>query len=193
MFCGMVLYNMFAEVMNRASTMIVANPNYVKKVVFPLEVLVVAALITALINMVIGYGVWWVGWALVRGTWPQVTALWFPVVALPVCLITLGASWILASIGVFIRDVGHAVALVVQALFFMTPIFYSLEQVPDRYRWVLEINPLAHAVEDIRGVLIMGDNPDWYWWCMSAGSAVVLVVFGYAFFMKSKRAFADVV
>jgi ABC-type polysaccharide/polyol phosphate export permease len=108
MFCGMLLYGLFAEVANRAPQMVVANPNYVKKVVFPLEVFVVSGLLSALINMLIGYGVWLVGWLLIEHRMPPWTLVWMPVVLLPVCLTTAGVSWFLASIGVFIRDVGHA-------------------------------------------------------------------------------------
>ena len=193
MFCGMLLYNLFAEVVNRAPLMVVANPNYVKKVVFPLEILVLSGLLCALINMLIGYGAWWVGWALIRGTWPHGTAVWFPIAIVPVCLTTLGVSWLLAALGVFIRDVGHAVALAVQALFFMTPIFYSIERVPYPFRRVLELNPLTYAIEDVRRVLMWGQPPNWAWWCGTVAASAVLAVLGYAFFMKSKRAFADVV
>ncbi len=193
LFCGMLLYGWFAEVVNRAPTMIAGNPNYVKKVVFPLEVLIVSALISGLINMLIGYGAWLVGWGLIARTWLDLSAVYFPVVLVPVCLTTLGVSWVLASVGVFVRDVGHAVALATQMLFFVTPIFYSIDRIPERFRWPLAINPLAHAIEDVRRVLMRGEPPDWYWWAGATAGSAVLAVLGYAFFMKSKRAFADVV
>lgn len=193
MFCGMLLYNLFAEVVTRAPGMIVANPNYVKKVVFPLEVFIVSALISGLINLLIGCGVWLVGWGLVERSMPEWTMLLLPVVLLPTCLVTLGLSWVLASVGVFVRDVGHAVTLAVQVLFFATPIFYSIEKVPERYRPVLQINPLTHAVEDMRRILMRGEMPDWPWWGATLAGALIFAVCGYAFFMKSKRAFADVV
>ena len=191
-FCGMLLYNLFAEVVNRAPVMIVANPNYVKRVVFPLEVFVVSGLISGLINMLIGYGVWLAGWMLIIRDLPSWTMVWFPLVLVPVCLTTGGVSWILASLGVFLRDIGHAVGLITQMLFFATPIVYSLQHVPQPFRRVLELNPLTHYIQDARRVLMYGEQPYWGWWAGSAAASVLLAVLGYAFFMKSKRAFADV-
>jgi lipopolysaccharide transport system permease protein len=198
MFCGMLVYTLFAEVATRAPMMVVANPNYVKKVVFPLEVFIVSGLLSAIINMLIGFGVWLIGWLLIKHALPEWTAIWFPVVLLPVCLVTAGVSWVLASIGVFIRDVGHAVTLAVQVLFFATPIFYSIERVPQPYRRVLELNPLTHAIEDMRRVLMWSGSgtppqPEWSWWLGMTLVSGVIAVIGYAFFMKSRRAFADVV
>ncbi len=198
MFCGMLLYSLFAEVVNRAPVMIISNPNYVKKVVFPLESFVVSGLVSALINMMIGYGVWMAGWLAIERCLPPWTIVWMPVVILPVCLVTTGLSWVLASIGVFIRDVGHAVGLATQVLFFATPIFYSLQRVPERWRCVLELNPLTHAVEDMRRVMMWdgagaAPQPEWSWWIATMAASTVIALLGYAFFMKSKRAFADVI
>ena len=199
MLCGMLLYGLFSEVVNRAPYMIVFNPNYVKKVVFPLEVFVVSGLASALINMLIGYGVWLIGWLLIEHRLPPWTLVWMPVVLLPVCLTTAGVSWILASIGVFVRDVGHAVLLATQMLFFATPIFYSLQRVKQpSFRRVLEINPLTHAIEDMRRIMMWtgsgpAPHPEWSWWLGTMAVSAVVALLGYAFFMKSKRAFADVI
>lgn len=191
-FCGMLVYNVFSEVMTRAPGLVVGNPNYVKKLVFPLEVFVPSALIGALINMVISLGVWLVGWMLITRSWPQLTSLWLPVALVPVLFTTVGLSWGIASLGVFVRDLSHAVQLFVQILFFMTPIFYRVDSVPYPYRVILEVNPLSHAIEDVRNALMRGTHPDWLWWGAATLGALVLAQAGYAFFMKSKRAFADV-
>ncbi len=192
LFCGMLLFNLFAEVVTRAPGMIVANPNFVKKVVFPLEVFVVAGLLSGLVRMSIGYGVWLVGWIAIEGAWPHATMALFPLVLLPVCLFTAGVAWVLASLGVFLRDVGPAVQLGVQLLFFATPIFYSMERVPPPFRRVLGLNPLSHAVEDVRRIMMAGAPPEWAWWGWSVMGGAVVLLLGYAFFIKSKRAFADV-
>jgi lipopolysaccharide transport system permease protein len=189
----MLLFNLFSEVVTRAPQMVVANPNYVKKIVFPLEVFIVSGLLSGLFNLLIGYAVWFIGWALVVRSWPHASIVWFPVVLLPVCLTTAGISWLLASIGVFVRDVGHVVLLAVQVLFFATPIFYPIERVPQPYRRLLELNPLTHAIEDVRRVLMSGEQPHWPWWLASTAASAILALVGYAFFMKSKRAFADVI
>jgi lipopolysaccharide transport system permease protein len=190
--CGMLLFNLFAEVVTRAPTMIVANSSYVKKVVFPLEVFVVAGLLSALVRLTIGYGVWLAGWFVIEGAWPHATVALLPLVLLPVCLLTAGVAWVLASVGVFLRDVGPAVQLGVQLLFFATPIFYSLDRVPPPFRGVLEVNPLTHAVEDARRVMMAGAPPEWGWWGSSVLGGAIVLLLGYAFFIRSKRAFADV-
>lgn len=192
MFCGMLLFNLFAEVVTRAPVMIVSNPNYVKKVVFPLETFVVSGLLSALFNMLVGFAVWLIGTVLLIGP-PPITCVWLPVVLMPVCLLTCGVAWVLAALGVFIRDVGHVVVLGVQVLFFMTPIFYRIEAVPPAFQRFLRINPLAHVVEDARRVLMWGSSPDWRWWLPSLVISGSLALLGYAFFMKSKRAFGDVI
>ena len=192
LFCGMLVFNVFGELASRAPMMVVYNPNYVKKVVFPLEVLPVSGLLTALFNMVVGFGAWLVFWWFVKWTLPPVTALWLPVVVLPVCLATLGIAWLVASVGVFVRDVGHAVMLIVQVLFFATPVLYKMERVPRAFQLVMVVNPLSHCLEDSRRVMIEGTEPNWLWWGASLVVSIVLAVLGYAFFMKSKRAFADV-
>lgn len=192
MFCGMLVFNLFGEVVTRAPMMVVSYPNYVKKVVFPLETFVVSGLLTALFNMLVGFAVWLAGTVLLIGL-PPMTAVWLPLVLVPICLLTCGVGWVLASLGVFIRDVGHVVVLAVQVLFFMTPIFYRIEAVPAAYQRFLRINPLAHVVEDARRVLMWGSPPDWRWWLPSVAASAVLALLGYAFFMKSKRAFSDVI
>jgi lipopolysaccharide transport system permease protein len=95
---------------------------------------------------------------------------------------------------VFIRDLGHAVMLFVQMLFFMTPIFYKARNVDLPYRYIIYANPLTHAVEAIRDALMWGkEQPNWIWLAVATVAAALIAQLGYAFFMKSKRAFADVV
>lgn len=204
MFCGMLIYNLFAEVANRAPTLVADNTNYVKKVVFPLEILVVSSLITAMFNLLIGCGVWLVGWGVIMQAWPSWTIVWLPLVLVPVMLATLGIAWLLASLGVFVRDLSHGVLLVTQVLFFMTPIFYRVDRVPASFQFVMKLNPLTHAVGDARRVMLgrqylesIGDvggatHPYWGVWALTVVASAAFAVLGYAFFAKSKRAFADV-
>ncbi len=195
LFCGMLLFSLFSEVANRAPSMVLANPNYVKKVVFPLEILPVSALLSALFNMAIGYVAWLCFWFAIRMALPPLTILLLPVVVLPVCLITAGVAWALASLGVFVRDVGHGVALATQALFFVTPIFYGINMVPPAFQYALLANPLTYAVEAVRAVMIEGQLTweDWVWIGVLMAASIPIAIGGYAFFMKSKRAFADVI
>lgn len=204
LYCGMLVFNVFSDVVNRAPHLIVDHANYVKKVVFPLEIFPVATLATALFNLAIGLCVWLVGWLAIVQSVPPVSALLLPVVMLPVALLALGLGWFLAAIGVFVRDVGHVVALVTQVLFFVTPIFYRVERIDDpRFRALMSLNPLTHAVEDARRVLLgdvyasligrpAGLEPQWGAWACLLAVAALAALLGYAFFLKSKRAFSDV-
>jgi lipopolysaccharide transport system permease protein len=192
LFCGLIVFNFFADVVSRAPAMIVQSPNYVKKVVFPVEVFVPASSLAALVNAMIGVLVWLLVFLLFGPTWPHPTVLWLPLVLVPVCLLTAGIAWILSSLGVFVRDIGHAVGLGLQMLFFLTPIFYRIEIVPEPYRWLIALNPLAHAVDDARRVMMWGQPPVWSVWVGSVGASAVVALAGYAFFVKSRRAFADV-
>lgn len=194
LFCGMLMYTLFSELVNRAPSLVVANTNYVKKVVFPLEVLVVSALLMALFNLVVGYVVWVGFWVVIRFALPPVTILLLPLIVLPLVFVSMGVAWIVASLGVFVRDVSHTVSLSVQALFFLTPVFYRIDNpnIPSQFQLVMRINPLSTLVEWARDVTIEGQMINWLGWgVMVVGTALVAVV-GYAFFMKSKRAFADV-
>jgi len=192
LFCGLLVWTVFAEVVARAPMLVVFNPNYVKKVIFPLEVLTVATLGGALFNLLVGLGVWAVGLAVFEWRLPPVTLLYFPAVLAPVCLLTLGVTWVLASLGVFIRDIGPAVQVALQLLFFGTPIFYRIEVVPEPYRSIMYLNPLTQAVEAARRVMMLGQPPEWAGWVLSLAASAAAALLGYAFFMKSKRAFADV-
>src|SRR5215471_10559134 len=129
LFAGLIPFNVFSEVVTRAPSLIVQVPNYVKRVVFPLEVLVVVALGSALVHSLISIGILLVGIVLCMGFLAP-TAVFLPLIYLPLILLCLGLGWFLSSLGVYVRDIGHTVIIVVQMLFFMTPIFYPLTAVP---------------------------------------------------------------
>lgn len=189
--CGLLTFNLFAEVVVRAPTLVLSSPNLVKRVVFPLETLPVSALLVGMFNMSLMLLVWAAAMLLFVGHIPA-TALLFPVVVLPVLLGSLGLAWFLAGIGVFVRDTAPTVAVIVQMAFYLTPIVYPVEIVPERFQHLLYINPLTLVVEDVRRVLMWGEMPHWKGLAIAVAGAVILCLFGYAFFMKGKRAFADV-
>ncbi|MHC4672748.1 MAG: ABC transporter permease, partial [Planctomycetota bacterium] len=149
-FCGLIVFNLFTEAVGRAPQMIVGNPNYVKKVVFPLEVFAVSVIFSSVVNMLIGFATWTIGFVIIIKSAPPLTMLWLPLLLIPVCLATVGVSWILASLGVFLRDVGHAVELGIHMLFFMTPIFYSIHNIGEKYQPIIRLNPLTHVIEGVR-------------------------------------------
>jgi lipopolysaccharide transport system permease protein len=191
-FCGIVVYNVFSETVGRAPGLIVGNPNYVKKVVFPLEILPVSALGSSLFHGAVGLLILLAANALVTGT-VHATALLVPVFLLPLLFLTLAASWVLASLGVFFRDVQQLVSLGLMALFFLTPVFYSPGMIPARFRGWMALNPLAHAITGVRQCLLWGELPGWRAWTAWAVLCAAALWASHAFFMKTRRGFADVV
>lgn len=191
LFCGLLAFNVFAEVISRAPTLIVGNPTYVKKVVFPLETLPVAAVFTALVNSVAGLGVLILAWVVVHHSIS--TTIWlFPLMLLPLCALSLGLGWFLASLGVFIRDIAHPVTVLVQILLFMSGIFFPLGVLPSVYQKILIVNPLVTIIENIRRTLLWSQMPVWRWWFLAMVGSLVVLQLGYYWFMRSRKAFADV-
>lgn len=191
LFAGLIVFNLFAECINRAPTLIVANPNYVKKVVFPLEILPVVSLLSALYHAVISLVVWLAAYCVFYGL-PHPTVLLLPVVLLPLGLFILGLSWLLASLGVFLRDISQIIGIAVTVLMFLSPIFYSASSLPEAYRHWLYVNPLTPFVEMTRDVLYWGKVPDAAvlagCWLMS----LLMAWLGFAWFQKTRKSFADV-
>lgn len=191
-FAGLIAFNFFSECVSRAPTLVVAVPNYVKKVVFPLEILPVSAMGAAFFHLGVSLIVLLGAELLFTGSIPWTIVL-LPVVLLPAIFLSLGLMWILSSLGVFIRDVSQAIGLVMQAMFFFTPIFYSIEAIPEPIRTVILFNPMAPVVENFRRVLLWGQMPSWrglLMWIMATG---LIMLLGFAWFAQTKKAFADVI
>ncbi len=192
LFAGLIAFNVFAECVNRAPMLIVASPNYVKKVVFPLEVLPASVLGSALFHGLLSTAILMAGELLILGAISP-SVLLLPLAALPLIGVCLGLGWFLASFGVYVRDVSYAVSLATQGLFFLTPIFYPLDAVPQDFRPILRLNPMTDVVDGFRRVLVWSQPLDWpIWLTMTALSGVVCLL-GYAWFMKTKVGFADVI
>jgi lipopolysaccharide transport system permease protein len=191
LFCGLTTYNIFSEVVARAPGVIVGVPNYVKKVVFPLEILVVTALGAALFHASIAFCIVVLANLLVNGVvyWTIILA---PLVLIPLCLLALGFGWFLASLGVFLRDISNIVTLAVQMLLFLTPIFYDGSTLPAVLRSLMAVNPMAWSVMNMRNVALWGTIPDFGQWLLWTAVSLGIALLGYAWFMKTRKAFADV-
>lgn len=191
LFVGILTFNILGDVANAAPGLILGNANYVKKVIFPLEILPLVKLLGAVIHSLFGMAILIAG-ILLSGLHLKWTIMLLPVVWLPVMLFSLGWGYFLASIGVFVRDVGATVGLFITALFFLSPIFYPLKAVPEDLRIFCQVNPIAIFVEDTRRVVLWGQCPDWFWFLAGLGISTVIFVLGFIWFMRSKKAFADV-
>lgn len=191
LFAGLLVFNFFSECVNRSPGLILANTSYVKRVVFPLEILPVVTLGAALFHCGISSLVWLLFYVVFFGI-PPLTALLFPVVLLPLIFLTAGISWLLASLGVFLRDVAQVVGVATTMLLFLSPIFYPISALPEEFRTVLMFNPLTHIIEQIRGVLIFGRVPNLTMYGVSLLGSIVVAWLGYAWFQKTRKGFADV-
>ncbi|MBV4474329.1 MULTISPECIES: ABC transporter permease [Pseudomonas] len=191
LFAGLIVFNLFSECVTRAPNLIISNANYVKKVVFPLEILPCVVAGASLFHALISLIVWVAAYLIVFGV-PPVTALYLPLVVAPLVLIILGLSWALASLGVYMRDVAHFIGLATSGLMFLAPIFYPATAVPEEYRGLLQLNPLTVAVENVRSVLFFGQQPDWQVLGIYSCIGVLVAYLGFAWFQKTRKGFADV-
>ena len=191
LFVGMIVHGLFSEVLNRAPGLILSNVNYVKKVVFPLHVLPVIAMGAALFHASISLIVLLIALVLFNGQlhW---TAIFIPVVLLPLVILTLGIAWILASLGVFLRDVGQTVGIITTVMLFLAPIFYPITALPEEIRPWIMANPLTFIIEEARKVLIVGRMPYWAGLGVYTVAATSVAWVGFAWFQKTRKGFADV-
>lgn len=191
LFSGLIPYNIFAEVFTRSPGLILNNVNYVKKVVFPLEILPLAVLGSALFHAMVSVFILVLGTGLLLGKvyW---TVLLLPVVLLPIMFLSLGVGWFLASLGTFIRDISQLVNILVSAIMFLTPIFYPITSIPKEFLPIYMLNPITPVVDDMRRIIVWGQMPDWSGLFTGILISATIAIGGLIWFLKTKRAFADV-
>lgn len=192
LFAGLIVHSFFAESINRAATLITSNANFVLKVVFPLELLPAMAIGSALFQAAVSFCVLLAGYTLYGGL-PHLTVLYAPVIFFPLMLITLGLTWLIASLGVFLRDIGQIASIATTILMFLCPIFYPLESIPERYQVYIKANPLTFFVQQIREVVVLGHQPDWVGLATALVIGALVATAGLYWFYRTKRAFADVI
>ena len=188
---GLAVFNAFAEVVQRATTVIAAQPNLVKKVVFPLDILPVMLVGTSMLPLLLSMLAVTVGVVLCRGEMPNLVML---VLTLGLFLIWLqGIAWFLAGVGTFLRDLGPMVQAICPLILFVTPIFYPISMVPEQYRLWFWANPLCVMVETLRSALLHSTMPPI--WAMVGCVLVCLLTWqlGSLVFARLRCEMADVV
>ena len=190
-FCGLLPWTAFQESVQGSSGVVVAHANLVKRVVFPLEALPVAQALSAVVWQLAGTLVLLTA-ALLFGHGLHVTVLWLPLLLASQLLLTLGASWLVASLGVFVRDTAQAAGLVLMAWMYLTPIIYPETAVPERFRRWVELNPFTPLVRSYRLTLLEGSPPDLRGLAYFTLCGLVLFVLGYWWFARTRKNFADV-
>jgi lipopolysaccharide transport system permease protein len=191
LFCGLVPWTMFQETIQQSATTIVNHSNLVKRVVFPLETLPVAQAFSALGSQLFATIALLLG-AIVIQHQLHLTFFWLPVILIPQLFFTIGAAWLIASLGVFLRDIVQGVSLLLMAWMYLTPIIYPESMVPDRFRGWINLNPFTALVRCYRRVFLEGQTPDWSGLAYFSVVAVVVFLFGYWWFARTRKNFADV-
>ncbi len=192
LYCGLIVHAIVSETLSRSPSAILSNPSYVKKVVFPLELLPISHLASALFNAAVGLVLLCI-FILIQHHAIPYTAAYVPLVLLPLLLLTAGLAWLFASLGVFFRDIGQMIGVAMSVLMFLSPVFYPASAVPAMAQQLLYLNPLTFPMEELRAVLILGHQPDWWHWALYFGVAVVVALSGMWLFQKARPAFADVI
>lgn len=191
LFVGMIVHGLFAEVLNRAPSLIVANVNYVKKVVFPLEILPVISMGAAIFHSFISFIVLLIAFTIFNGP-PHWTIILSPLIILPLVILTLGLAWFFASISVFLRDVGQTIGIITTVMMFLSPVFFPISAIPEEFRPWIMANPLTFIIEQAREVLIWGRLPNWGGLAIYTLAATFVAWTGYAWFQKTRKGFSDV-
>ena len=191
LFAGMIVYALFSECINRSPSLILNNTNFVKKVVFPLEILTWVAMASSLFHAFVSFLVLAIFFAIIYHTlhW---TMVFLPFILTPLILLTAGLSWIIASTGVYLRDVGQTIGIITTILMFLSPVFYPVDALPEQYRLLMHLNPLTFPIEQAREVVIWGHQPHWRSLLFYSIFSLIITWLGFAWFQKTRRGFADV-
>lgn len=191
LFSGLIVHGFFAECLTRAPMLVVANPNFVKRVIFPLEILPWPMVLSALFHALMNVAVFILLRLVMDGAFSWTIVL-LPIVFLPLVVLTLGVSWVLASLGVYVRDVAQVTGVLSMALLFLSSAMMPVDSVPESYRWVFVLNPLTFIIDQAREVMLWGQMPDWAGLAVYLLVAIVVMYLGRAWFVATQRGFADV-
>lgn len=191
LFAGMIVFNIFSECVGRSPSLIINNSNYVKKVVFPLELLpwtvigaatfhgAISLVVLLLFNLVVNHTIHW-------------TVVLFPIVIFPLTVLIAGITLALSALGAYLRDIGQVIGLLMSILMFFCPLFYPVTVIPEKYRAFIYLNPLTFIIEQSRDVLLWGKMPNWTGLSVYLIGATVVACLGFVFFQRARKGFADV-
>lgn len=192
LFAGLLVFNVFAEVVSRAPTLMLENIGYIKNIVFPIEIIPVTNIIVAIFNFVVGFVILFLLHLAVRGL-PSLTTLLIFLPVIPLILFTAGLAWFLSALGVYIRDLRQIVGILLTTVMFLSPLFYPLSILPEGIRFFIALNPLASIIESMRDLVFFGRLPEWHTYLIGLVASIAVAWLGFAWFVKTRRGFADVV
>ena len=192
LFSGLIIFNLFSECLMRAPALVANNPNFVKKVIFPLEILPFVSTGSALFHSIVSIVAWLCFYVSIKGL-PSISILYLPLILLIFLPTILGISWFLAAAAVYFKDISQIMGMATQAFLFLSPVFYSMQLVPESFRWVMRLNPLTLIIEQARIVMLTGGTPDFDSLALYAIISLAICWGGFVFFQRLRVSFADVV
>lgn len=192
LFSGMIIHGFFAECLIRSPGLIVAYPNYVTKVVFPLEILSWMSLISAVFHMLVSFFVLLL-FCGISGTPVYWGTLLMPIILLPLFLMMLGFSWFFSAIGVYFRDLSQFVGMISTVTLFLAPVFYSADTLPAPYREWLIWNPITLPIVELREAMLWNKSLAWDSWGVSLIISLLICQTGFWWFQKTRRGFSDAI
>ncbi len=190
-YCALTVFTPFSEVMSTAPRLLLANQNFIKKIIFPVEILPLVSLLSASIHAAIHLLL--LVLAILATGHAHYTILLAPIVLLPAWIFTLGLAWLVTAAGGYIRDLAHGIPVLVQLLMFLLPVFYPIAAAPNFLKIIHAFNPLALAMEDLRRILLIGLQPQWLPWAVMLAISLLIATIGYSFFMRCREELADVI
>lgn len=190
MVCGLIPWTYFANVINRGSFSIIENGNIIKKVYFPREILPISIVTSETITFVIS-SIIILGFVLGYGMGLSVYILFYPLLLLTQYIMSIGLAFIVSSITVYFRDLQHFISVFLQLLFYGTPVVYSLQTIPEEFRWILKLNPMTYIIEGYRDIFYYQQMPDikQILWVIALG--IIITIIGYMIFNKLQKRFAE--
>ena len=191
LFVGQTVFQLFAEPVGRASGLIVQVPNYVKKVIFPIEVFPTTSVIVSIFNFIPCLFIALLAHFFLIGQF-EVSIILLPLTLIPIAVFALGLSFVVSSLGVYIKDLGNMVNIFLQLLFFTAPIFYKIHSVPEGYRWIVYLNPISHLIDSTRSCFDTVSPDFFYVWVGHLLVSFLFLIFGIYWFRKTKLGFGDV-
>lgn len=191
LFCGLCVFNMVGEVMNRSTVLIASNTNYVKKVIFPLEMLPVVITLSSLFTCLVSFVILIIAKLILYNNVSPTLYLIIPMF-IPLIILAVGLGLFISAVSVYLKDVGNAISVIVTVLMYMSPVFFPLSAVPESFRGVCEVNPMTYIIENFRNVVLYGEMINWEYYGISCLVALVFYFIGKGVFMRAKEGFADV-
>lgn len=190
LFAGLIVFNLFADCMRQAPRLITSNPNFIKKIIFPVEILGAVCTGAATFRAITSLAILMTTQAIALRELP-ITYAYLPFVWLPLILLSMSLTWVLSGVGVFIRDLDQAIGITMNMLMFMSPIFYPIASLPERLQTIMALNPIAYVIEETRRCCIKGEPPDAYYLIIGIPASLIICELTYRIFYKSRLAFAD--